>query len=89
LFVSGCPTNVAKFFPHFDHIVLLSAPTPVIVGRLAARTDNLYGKQPHEVARVLSLKKEVEPRLRTVAGYEIDTAAPLKEVVETLLRLVR
>ena len=89
LFVSGCAENMPKFFPQFDLIVLLSAPASVIVERLRTRTTNQYGKRPEEVARVLSLKESVEPLLRRAAEYEIDTSAPLEEVVSTLLRLVQ
>jgi shikimate kinase len=89
LFVSGCAENMPKFFPQFDLIVLLSAPASVLVERLRTRTTNQYGKGPEEVARVLSLVKSVEPRLRRAAAYEIDTSAPLEEVVVTLLRLVQ
>lgn len=89
LFVSGCAENMPKFFPQFNLIVLLSAPASVIVQRLRTRTTNRYGKRPDEVARVLSLVESVEPRLRRAAGYEIDTSAPLEEVVVTLLRLVQ
>lgn len=87
LFISGCAENMPKFFPQFDLIVLLSAPTSVIVQRLHTRITNQYGKRPDEVARVLRLVESIEPRLRRVAGYEIDTSAPLEEVVATLLRL--
>jgi shikimate kinase len=88
LFVSGCAENMPKFFPQFDLIVLLSAPASVIVQRLRTRTTNQYGKRPEEVARVLSLVESVEPRLRRAARYEIDTSAPLEEVVVSLLQLV-
>ena len=89
LFISGCAENMPKFFPQFNLIVLLSAPASVIVERLRTRTTNRYGKQPDEVARVLSLVESVEPRLRRAAGYEIDTSALLEEVVVTLLRLLQ
>jgi shikimate kinase len=89
LFVSGCAENMSKFFPQFDLVILLSAPASVIVERLRTRTTNQYGKQPEEVARVLSLIESVEPLLRRAAGYEIDTSAPLEEVVATLLQLVQ
>lgn len=46
LFVAGCEDNQVQFHPQFDHIVLLSAPPDVLAGRLAARTDNPYGKAP-------------------------------------------
>jgi shikimate kinase len=89
LFVSGCAENMPTFFPQFNLIVLLSAPASVIVERLRTRTSNQYGKRPDEVARVLSLVESVEPRLRRAAGYEIDTSAPLEEVVGTLLQRVQ
>ena len=89
LFLSGCAQNMRKFLPQFDQVVLLSAPAAVIVARLGARTNNPYGKHPDEVTRVLGLLESVEPLLRRAAGHEIDTSAPLDDVVATVLRLVR
>ena len=89
LFLSGCAENMPKFLPQFDHVVLLSAPADVIVERLRTRTNNLYGKHPDEIARVLGLVERVEPLLRRAAGHEIDTSACLEDVVATLLRLVQ
>ena len=68
--------------------MLLTAPAAVIVERLATRTTNRYGKHPDEVARVLALQQTVEPLLRAGAGLEVDTSAPLDQVVATVLRLV-
>jgi len=48
-----------------------------------------HGKQAHERTRVLSLKDGVEPLLRSVAGHEIDTNAPLNDVVMRVLQLVQ
>lgn len=89
LFVSGCAANMGKFLPQFDEVVLLSAPAEVLVERLGTRTTNSYGKHPDEVARVLSLIEQVEPLLRRAAGHEINTAAPLDEVVAALVQLAR
>jgi shikimate kinase len=86
LFVGGCAPNQGKFYAQFDHIVLLSAPAAVLVERLATRTTNSYGKHPDELARVLGHLQTVEPRLRRVASLEVDTSAPLEQVVETILR---
>ena len=72
----------------FDHIVLLSVTAEVIVERLATRTTNSYGKRSEEVARVLGLVQTIEPRLRSVAGHEVDTSAPLDHVVAKVLGLV-
>ena len=50
LFVQGTTRNKILFYPRFDHIVLLSAPPEILTARLAARTANLYGKDPAELA---------------------------------------
>src|SRR4051794_31926126 len=88
LLVRGCAENKGQFLPQFDHIVLLGSPAEVIVDRLAARTNNDYGKHQEEVARVLGLMQTVEPLLRKVAGHEIDTSAPMDQVVADVIRLV-
>jgi shikimate kinase len=89
LFLSGCSPNQGRFYPQFDHIVLLTAPAAVLVARLAHRTTNPYGKHPDEVARILYLQQTVEPLLRAGAELEVDTSAPLDQVAATVLRLVR
>jgi dephospho-CoA kinase len=89
LFVSGCAPNQGKFYPHFDHVVLLTAPVDVTIQRLATRTTNDFGKRPEEVAKVLSDKEEFEPTLRNGADLEIDSSAPLEAVLDQVLRLVR
>jgi len=88
LFLSGCASNQGRFYPQFDHIILLSAPAPVIVERLATRTTNPFGKEPDQVARVLALIETIEPMLRASADLEIDTTAPLDDVVDAILRHV-
>jgi shikimate kinase len=85
LFVSGCRSNQGAFYHRFDHVVLLSAPTPVMLERLASRTNNPYGKEPAELAWVLRNLETVEPRLRATASLEVDTSVPLERVVEMIL----
>jgi shikimate kinase len=89
LFLGGCAENMGRFLPRFDHVVLLRAPAAVLVERLRTRANNAYGKHPGEVARVLSQLETVEPLLRRAAGHEIDTSAPLAEVVAAVFRLAR
>lgn len=89
LIVSGCAPNMGAFLPRFDAVILLSTPPEETLARLAARTNNAYGKDPAEAARVLALKTSVEPRLRAVATHEIDTAQPLDAVIEQILDQMR
>ncbi len=88
LFLSGTSSNQSKFYPRFDHVVLLSAPEAVILERLRTRTTNRYAKAPAELARELRLRPIVEPMLRRGADVTIDTSAPLDEVVARIAALV-
>jgi dephospho-CoA kinase len=87
LFVAGCKSNQAKFYPQFDHLVLLSAPADVLLARIAARINNPYGKRPEERAAILEYLAIVEPQLRATATVEIDASAAIDEVVERIERL--
>lgn len=89
LFVSGCARNQVKFYPQFDHVILLSAPAGLIADRLATRTTNPYGKRPDDLAHVLQLLQTVEPMLRRAASLEVDTSVPVNDVVRTILDAVR
>jgi shikimate kinase len=82
LFISGCAENQVKFYSQLTDAVLLSAPRDVILSRLLTRTNNPYGKTAAEREEVIRNMDEIEPLLRRGASYEIDTSAPLKEVVE-------
>ncbi|WP_308117052.1 AAA family ATPase [Streptomyces guryensis] len=84
LFVAGCKTNQGQFYPLFDHIVLLSAPAEVLLTRIAARTNNPYGKLPEERDAVIDHLNTVEPLLRATATVEIDATAPIEHVVRQL-----
>jgi shikimate kinase len=89
LFLSGCASNMGQFLSRFDHVILLSAPSEVIVERLKSRTNNPYGKHPDQLARVLDLRETVEPLLRRAATHEIDSSACLDDVVATVLGLAQ
>ena len=84
LFVSGCVSNQATFYPRFDAIILLSAPADVILDRVARRESNAFGKRDGERERIRADLAQVEPILRAGATAEIDTRAPLGEVVKAL-----
>lgn len=87
LFVAGCKANQGKFYPLFDHVVLLSAPADIMLARIAYRKNNPYGKSAEERELILQDLAEIEPRLRATATAEIDASLPLAEVVRQLARL--
>lgn len=85
LYVSGTVSNQVTFYPQFDAIVLLSAPSDVLLERLARRTTNDYGKTAEERQLILRHVDEVEPLLRATCTHELDAARPLAEVVSQLM----
>lgn len=87
LFVAGTVSNQGAYYPRFDAVVLLSAPLPVMLDRIAARTTNHYGKRPEERDEIIHYFHTVEPLLRQGASHEIDTNRPLHEVVTQLERI--
>ncbi len=95
LFIAGCKSNQGVFYDHFDHVVLrfdpvvlLSAPTDVMLECVAARTTNPFGKRAEDRAKIVRDTREVVPLLRAGADIEIDTAAtPLDTVVAALVDL--
>jgi dephospho-CoA kinase len=89
LFVAGCAENQVKFYPQLDLIVLLTAPADVMIERLNTRTDNLYGKHPDETARILEQKETIEPLLRRSATVEVDSSAPVEQVLSVIIGLTR
>lgn len=89
LFISGTVRNQVRFYPQFDHIVLLSAPAHVLVERLTTRMNNPYGKNPDELADTLRYLETVEPLLRRSATVEVSTTASLDQVITAILDHVR
>ena len=84
LFVSGTVSNQGRFYPRFDAVVLLSAPADVLLGRIASRTSNDYGKTDEERDLILGHLAEVEPLLRATCTHEIDASRTIDEVVGEL-----
>lgn len=85
LVVAGCEPNMRVFLPRFDCVILLSAPWHALDERLATRTSNGFGRSPNERAKVRVDQEAVEPLLRAVADVEIDTRAPVDEVVREVM----
>ncbi|WP_372424776.1 AAA family ATPase [Salinarimonas chemoclinalis] len=81
LFVAGCASNMGAFVRLFDRVVLLTAPLPLLLDRVRARSGGLYGKTAHERQRIAENARAFEPRLRAIASDVIEVDLPLDEVV--------
>jgi dephospho-CoA kinase len=89
LFVSGTVENQGRLYDRFDAVVLLTCDTEVLLRRIAERTDNPWGKAPHERAAVLHHVETVEPLLRRGATHVVDTDRPPEDVVAMLEDVAR
>lgn len=89
LVIAGTVANQGLFRDRLDRLVLLSAPLPVLLNRVAGRTGNPFGRTADERNRIVADALDVEPRLRAVADVEIDTRRPVAEVVDRLDALAR
>lgn len=86
--VSGTVENQGKFYDRFAHVVLLSAPLDVLLGRVRTRTNNPYGRTDQDRAEISGYVATVEPLLRRGASLELDGTRPVTEladIVEGLL----
>src|SRR5689334_20091477 len=50
--VSGTVSNQGRFYDRFDEVVLLSAPVAVLLGRVAGRSNNPYGRTAGQRAEI-------------------------------------
>ena len=87
LYLSGTVSNQGRFYPRFDAVVLLSAPTDVLLRRIATRTTNDYGKNRADRDLILQHLAQVEPLLRATCTHEINTTQPIDAVVQQLIAI--
>ena len=89
LYVAGTVSNQGRFYDRFDAVVLLSAPSEVLLQRIGTRSTNDYGKSSGERELILGHFREVEPLLRATCTHEIDATLPLADVAERLVEIGR
>lgn len=87
LFLAGTVRNQAELYDRFGAVVLLTAPSDVLLHRVATRTDNPYGKDAAGLAQIEHDIADVEPLLRRTATHVLTTDRPLDEVVAELERI--
>ena len=87
LYISGCSEDQKLFYGYLDAIILLSAPTEVMVQRILSRIDNPYGKRPAEMAQIMKNHQVVWPLLRKACTQEISTDVALSDDVKQILSI--
>ncbi|QAY64710.1 hypothetical protein ET495_02700 [Xylanimonas allomyrinae] len=87
LFLAGTVRNQGVLRDRFDAVVLLTAPRDVLLARVAARSDNPYGKDAAGRAQIEHDIDAVEPLLRRGASHVVPTDRPVGEVVADVERI--
>jgi RNase adaptor protein for sRNA GlmZ degradation len=86
--VSGTVENQGRFYDRFEHVVLLSAPLPVLLRRATERSNNPYGASTTDRDEIAHNVETVEPLLRRGATEELDGRRPVSELADLLERLL-
>lgn len=85
LFVSGGAMNQEDFKDSFSKVFTLQVDDETLKKRLMNRTNNDYGKQPHELARQLEWNKGVEVWSKQRGTILIDATRDLDKVVDEIV----
>jgi shikimate kinase len=86
--VSGTVENQTHFYTAFRHVVLLSAPLPVLLERVQTRLNNPYGRTDEQQNEIRTYVRDVEPLLRAGATVELDaqmSVTALADAIEALI----
>jgi shikimate kinase len=88
VFIAGTAENMGRMLDLIDEVVLLTAPNDTLMQRLADRPAGRYGSSEDDRRNARALNAVVEPRLRSLAGHEIDTRRAAGATAEAVLDAV-
>ena len=88
-YLAGGCENEADVWDLFDTVIYLAADDATIRQRLAARTENDFGKTAEELEMVLRWNAVLEEHYRTAGATIIDVGKPIGDVAEAVRRAAR
>lgn len=88
IFLCGDPENEAELRGLFSQIFALVADDETLKHRLATRTNNRWGKLPHELEYSLAYKQKWYDTYRKFAYITLDATQPTKDIVDRILEKV-
>jgi dephospho-CoA kinase len=83
LYQSGTVSNQGRFYPRFDAVVLLSAPTGLLLERIATRTTNDYGKKRWSRSCARRARTRSTRRYRSTPWSPSSSASALRSTVSS------
>lgn len=88
VFLGGAIANELELRDLFSSVFALAIDDDTLRHRLATRTDNDWGKNPHELEHTLTVNHELDERYREFGYMVIDATQPLEKVVGDILAKV-
>lgn len=85
IFLCGSLGNEQELHDLFDTVFALYVDDETLKHRLATRSDNDWGKQPHELQQTLKLHHQIYKQHKRRGNVIIDASKSLDEVVSAIL----
>lgn len=85
IFLCGIADNQTEFYSYFDKVFALVLDDETLIHRLKTRTNNAYGKHPHETAEALELNRNFTEKAVQLGAIVIDATEPADQVAREIL----
>lgn len=89
VFICGSLGNESKVRDLFKTVFALYVDDDTLKHRLATRTNNDWGKQPHELEQTLKHHHEIYDNHRMIGDIIIDAAKLVDEVADEIIQIIQ
>lgn len=89
IFLCGVAGNDGEVWDLFSQVFALTLDEPTLRERLAARTNNSFGKASHELESLLEWQRTAAEDYAKLGATLIDATRPLAKVVDEILEKVK
>jgi hypothetical protein len=88
IFLCGTAANEDEVWDLFDKVFALTVDESTLKHRIETRTDNDFGKVPHELEDILAWQKTAESDYERLGAKIISTTQPIETVVDEILNSI-
>lgn len=88
IFICGTANNIAEIRDLFSATFALVIDEETLLHRLATRTNNDWGKQPHELEQTLAFQKDAMASYESLGYIMVDATQPVEIVISIILQKV-
>jgi broad-specificity NMP kinase len=87
VFLCGFAWNQADFYDIFDKVFVLTLDDKTLTDRIITRTNNSFGKHPHELATTLGLNRTLTQSAIAAGAVSIEASRDLETVMNEIVRI--